>query len=306
MDNSLLSVREVYDYIQVEQNKSKAPSILLEDFIYFLNKAINNYCNIKYNTFNLNQQYTDDLKELIRTFEVASPKIKDGNDVLMQNNSNPLTPIPDITIPEEGKDIDFAVLSMKLPEDYYHLLNCVIKYGKSKITSTGKYEIYTIKTRQPYRVRRVTNESLAMTLNNYYYRPKPTNPYFILNNEVDSVQTTKINSVLNVYIGKFPKTHTVEKVAISYLMQPKRMEMSEDELYEVEDNSMKMEFPRYICYEIINILSGLIMINTGNPLVNNVLGFNKTIQPLGVDAQQVPPLSDNDASTQEQAQARQE
>lgn len=299
IDMNTMSVREVYEYIHVEQNKAKAPSLLLEDFLYFLNKAINNYANIKYNTFNLNQQYTDDLKELVRTYEVSSPKLKDGNNVLMQNNSDPLTQIADITVPVEGKDVDFAVVSLKLPKDYYHLLNCVIKYGKTEVVSNNRYEIYTIKTRSPYRVRRVTNESLAMTLNNYYYRPRPNNPYFILNNEVDSVEGTKINSVINIYIGKLPKTNKVDKVAISYLMMPKKMTLTEDELYEVEDNSMLMEFPRYICYEIINILTGLVMINTGNPNVSNVLGFNKTIQPIGLEQQQIPPLTDVDSSTQD-------
>ena len=294
------SIREVYDYVQVELNRAKAPSVTLEDFLYFLNKAINNYCNIKYNTFNLNQQFTDDLRELIRTYTVSSPKIKDGNNVIMQNNVDPLTPITPISGTDAGINIDYAVVSTELPGDYYHLIGCTIKYKRTAKPITSKrYEIYTIRTKIPYKVRRVTTDSLTMTLNNYYYRPKPNNPYFILNNEAYGSETKTVNPSVEIHIGKLPETHTVEKVSMTYFINPKKVEMTEDDLYSVEDTTEKMEFSRYICYEIINILIGLIMINTGNPLVGAVQSFNKTIQPINIPDIQIPPLADVDPSTQD-------
>jgi hypothetical protein len=39
----------------VELNKVEAPSILLEDFNYFFNKAITRYINKKYNIYDTNQ-----------------------------------------------------------------------------------------------------------------------------------------------------------------------------------------------------------------------------------------------------------
>lgn len=298
------SVREIYDYIQIELNKAKAPSITLEDFLYFLNKAINNYCNIKYNTFNINQQFTDDLRELIRTYTIASPKIKNGNDVIMQNNDDPLTPINPISNTDEGINIDYAVVSIELPANYYHLLGCTIKYKRtSKPITSKKYEIYTIRTIKPYKVRRVTTDSLTMTLNNYYYRPKPNNPYFILNNETFNTGSNVVKSNIEIHIGKLPETHTVEKASIMYFINPKKMFMAEDDLYSVEDTTEKMEFSRYICYEIINILIGLIMINSGNPLVGAVQSFNKTIQPVNIPDIQIPPLVDVDPSTQDSTTA---
>lgn len=298
------SVREIYDYIQIELNKAKAPSITLEDFLYFLNKAINNYCNIKYNTFNIDQQFTDDLRELVRTYTIASPKIKNGNDVIMQNNDDPLTPINPISNTDEGINIDYAVVSIELPANYYHLLGCTIKYKRtSKPITSKKYEIYTIRTIKPYKVRRVTTDSLTMTLNNYYYRPKPNNPYFILNNETFNTGSNVVKSNIEIHIGKLPETHTVEKASIMYFINPKKMFMAEDDLYSVEDTTEKMEFSRYICYEIINILIGLIMINSGNPLVGAVQSFNKTIQPVNIPDIQIPPLVDVDPSTQDSTTA---
>jgi hypothetical protein len=35
-----MTVREVYNYVLVELNKVQAPSVLLDDFVYLLNKAI--------------------------------------------------------------------------------------------------------------------------------------------------------------------------------------------------------------------------------------------------------------------------
>ena len=48
-------------------NKVQAPSILLEDFNYFFNKAINQYINKRYNIYDVNQQTTDDIRVLKST-----------------------------------------------------------------------------------------------------------------------------------------------------------------------------------------------------------------------------------------------
>ena len=50
-----------------EMNKTAAPSILLEDFNYLLNKAIYQYINKKYNIYDVNQQSTDDIRVLKST-----------------------------------------------------------------------------------------------------------------------------------------------------------------------------------------------------------------------------------------------
>ena len=40
-----MTIRQCYEYILVECNKVKAPQVLLEDFIYLFNKAIQQYIN---------------------------------------------------------------------------------------------------------------------------------------------------------------------------------------------------------------------------------------------------------------------
>ena len=44
-----MTIRQAYEYILVECNKVKAPQVLLEDFIYLFNKAIQQYINSVYN-----------------------------------------------------------------------------------------------------------------------------------------------------------------------------------------------------------------------------------------------------------------
>jgi hypothetical protein len=70
-----MTARQLYDGVLIELNKENAPNILLEDFNYFANKAINNYINKRYNIYDVNQQTTDDLRVLKATAMLKPTKI---------------------------------------------------------------------------------------------------------------------------------------------------------------------------------------------------------------------------------------
>ncbi len=57
-----MTARELYEYALIEVNKLEAPSLLLEDYNYFINKAVQQYINLVYNRYDVNQQSTDDLR----------------------------------------------------------------------------------------------------------------------------------------------------------------------------------------------------------------------------------------------------
>lgn len=59
-----MTERDLYDAALIEINKLEAPSMLLEDYNYFINKAIQQYINKAYNRYEINQQATDDLSAL--------------------------------------------------------------------------------------------------------------------------------------------------------------------------------------------------------------------------------------------------
>lgn len=54
----------LYDKALIEQNKHEAPTLLIEEYNYFINKAIYQYTNLTYARFDINQQASDDLRWL--------------------------------------------------------------------------------------------------------------------------------------------------------------------------------------------------------------------------------------------------
>ena len=44
-----MTSKQIFEYALVELNKREAPSLLLEDYNYFINKAVNQYINRVYN-----------------------------------------------------------------------------------------------------------------------------------------------------------------------------------------------------------------------------------------------------------------
>lgn len=53
--------------------------------------------------------------------------------------------------------------------------------------------------------------------------------------------------------------------------------ITQDELVSIEDNSQVLEFPDYVCYEIINIFIKLFLENIGDPRLQTVIPVNQTI-----------------------------
>lgn len=68
-----MTLRNAYEFALIESNKLKAPSILLEDFIYLFNKAIQQYVNSVYNRIEYNQQSSDDIS-FLQTISIIDTK----------------------------------------------------------------------------------------------------------------------------------------------------------------------------------------------------------------------------------------
>lgn len=58
---------DLYNHVLTELNSVEAASLLLEDFNYFANKAVQQYINKVYNRYDINQQSSDDLRVLKAT-----------------------------------------------------------------------------------------------------------------------------------------------------------------------------------------------------------------------------------------------
>ena len=53
--------------------------------------------------------------------------------------------------------------------------------------------------------------------------------------------------------------------------------MTQDEVLLPEDNTQTLEFPDYICYEIINIVTRLLLENASDPRLQTNIPINQTI-----------------------------
>ena len=70
-----MTARQLFEYALIELNKVQAPSLLLEDYNYFINKAVNQYINKVYNLYEINQQKSDDLR-VLKASAVLTPSLQ--------------------------------------------------------------------------------------------------------------------------------------------------------------------------------------------------------------------------------------
>ena len=150
-----MTSRQVFEAALIELNKVQAPSLILEDYNYFINKAVSQYINKMYNLYDVNQQKTDDLR-VLKSSTVLTPSV---------NN-------------DYGTSALFSkTYEVNLPDDYLHILNCVCEYTLSK-----SFKCYNSGDTVHFGAKRLTGDMWSQIINNYYMRPQYKNPYFYINN----------------------------------------------------------------------------------------------------------------------------
>lgn len=343
-----MTIRQVYEGVLTELNKVQAPSMLLEDFNYFANKAVNQYINKKYNVYDVNQQSTDDLRVLKSTcvLPVNAVTTKYGSnqtgDVISRNS------------------LYGATYEALLPDDYLHLLNCVCNYRVKK-----QFKCYDPNTYVQFGATRLTADLWGQIINNFYMKPSykkpyyylhnvnieaivPTNPYTTANTEgtdasfyVKTNDTTpqtgkryfvkKENAIekftgttfaantdyyenndgannlprvfklggiedvslvekptaqrlpntskvrIEIRTGKDLSIFELEDIYIDYIKAPQHLRLTQEQIDLTEDTSQMMEFPDYVCQEIINELTHLIMENSSDPRLQSHMPISMSI-----------------------------
>ena len=156
-----MSVRELYEGVLIEANKDNASNILLEDFNYFANKAINNYTNKRYNIYDISQQTTDDLRVLKATAMLKPTKVNDYTGLSMADGAN---------------------YEIVMPSDYLHLLNCICIY---KVKKT--FKCYNAGDTWRASAKRLTADMYSQVLDNFWNKPTYKNPYYYIHN-VNSIK----------------------------------------------------------------------------------------------------------------------
>lgn len=256
-----MTARQVYDYVLIELNKVEAPSQLLDDFVYFLNKAIITYTDKRYNLYEMNQQLTDDLGVLSATHPITSLTI---NNVSVQK----------------------ATYDAVLPADYFHMLDLM-----AEMTYLKRVECHKIADKVNVGVTKLKSGMMSGLLANYYLKPSVKKPYYYIHN-TDAL-TTLVNgervagdrkgfmSAIKIQIrcGDDATIAAPTKLYVDYLRVPKYLTLSQDEIDADLDTSQIMEFPDYACYEIIKELVALIMENASDQRLNTNIPINQAVAP---------------------------
>lgn len=151
-----MSARELYEGVLIELNKENAPNVLLEDFNYFANKAVNNFVNKRYNIYDINQQTTDDLRVLKATATLTPTKIHNYDGLSLANGAN---------------------YEIVMPSDYLHLLNCICIY---KVKKT--YKCYNAGDTWRSPAKRLTADMYSQVLDNFWNKPTYKKPYYYIHN----------------------------------------------------------------------------------------------------------------------------
>ena len=157
-----MTSRQLYEGVLIELNKSNAPNILLEDFNYFVNRAINQYINKRYNIYDVNQQTTDDLRVLKATALLTPYKVDAYNSLSLAN---------------------MATYAVDLPTDYLHLLNCIVIYNVKKT-----YKCYNAGDTWRAAATRLTADAYSQVLDNFWLKPTYKRPYYYIHNINTSAQ----------------------------------------------------------------------------------------------------------------------
>lgn len=236
-----MTIKECFRACLTELNKVQAPALLLDDFVYLFNKCVQKYQNKKYNQFEINQQLTDDLRVLMRTRRLKPNRSTDNTNVFGES------------------------YTVKLPEDYYHILNCICEF--QSINSQNKCG----NTESSFHIgaNKLDTSQWSSVITNYYMRPSVKRPYYYISNineelensEPDRIPKDKKQSVrygnskiptMEIKCGNQNNKYNLKYVYVDYLISPQYIKITQQELDSPEDKTQVLEFPDYVIYEIIN------------------------------------------------------
>lgn len=311
-----MTARQVYEGVLIELNKVEAPSLLLEDFNYLFNKAVYQYINTRYNIYDINQQTTDDVRVLKATAILPVKLAADaytgddvtGNGVIASNALYGAT--YEVILPSDYLHILNCVCNYKVKKQFKcYNPDSFVQFSARRLTSDLWSQIINNfymrpMYKRPYFYIHNVNTNVA----------NPTNPYQasansgtditsatasdgtttvtgglpktikIGNNAVDAVErsgqirfgnTSQVR--MEIRYGKDTSLFELVNVYIDYLKTPQNIRLTQEQLDLTEDTSQMMEFPDYVCQEIINVLVKLVMENSSDPRLQTHIPVNTTI-----------------------------
>jgi hypothetical protein len=180
------------------------------------------------------------------------------------------------------------------------MLNCVVQFNEDNSKSScnnGSKSTSSL-------ARKLTSDLYPSIINNAYFKPSPKNPYYrVIKNHADDVADVmsdilngktsidldkEVSNILNpcdkvdhdylldLRCGNTERYKPIY-VYIDYLKTPNIVMLTQEDLDNEQDNTSVMEFPDYICYEIINEFVKLLLENASDPRLQTNIPINQTI-----------------------------
>lgn len=342
-----MTARQIFEGMLTELSKVNAPSLLLEDFNYFFNKAINQYINKRYNIYDVNQQTTDDIR-VLKSTAILTPELASIKGYYSDVESGATSYLSEVH--KSIASLYGATYEVNLPKDYLHILNCICVYHVKK-----QFKCYDKDSYVQFAAKRLTSDTWSSIINDYYNRPLPTRPYYYihnvnLNNDgtlptspfstgsideegaitwadgandpsiitrghdmngtykvtssdgsegdnsnfqrtvqigngteslVERNSATRYGNPSNVRMeiryGRDNSLFELKQVFIDYIKVPQYIRLTQEQLDLTEDTSQIMEFPDYVCQEIINELVHIVMENTADPRLQSHIPVTQSI-----------------------------
>lgn len=313
-----MTARQVYTGVLIELNKVAAPSLLLEDFNYLFNKAVYQYVNKKYNFYDINQQSTDDVR-VLKASAMLKPVLAESTYGGISLTANSLySAVYEVNLPLDYLHILNCVCNYKVHKNYEcYNADTYVQFGAKRLTSDMWSQVINNfymrpSYKNPYYYLNNVNSTNAL----------PSNPVTIVGSgsispnttiqqttgtdgalptkitiggkSVDLVEKVGVHRYgnasqvrLEIRYGKDASIFELMDVFIDYLKTPQHIRLTQEQLELTEDTSQIMEFPDYVCQEIINELTHLFLENNSDPRLNTHIPVTQSIaNPAQAETQQ--------------------
>ena len=282
-------------------NKENAPNILLEDFNHFANKAINQYINKRYNIYDINQQTSDDLRVLKATALLTPQRVDNYDGLSLANNATYYVDLPSDYLHllnciciyvvkkkykcyNEGEtwraaatrltaDAYSQVLdnfwhkpSYKKPYYYIHNINSInaavpptnpISSGNgTDVTNLPTVDANGRTSDMPREINLGGNNTLDLVERSAEVR------YGNISKVRLEIRYGTDDSIFT--LGTYTPQGGTEmsgQIYIDYIKAPQNIRLTQYEIDHTEDYSQMLEFPDYVCQEILNELVHILMEN---------------------------------------------
>lgn len=265
-----MTEKEFHYKVQIAIDKVKTPNLLLEEHNHYANLAMNDWVKTAYQRYNTTQATSDELQVLkgiayYNVTNVTSTAIT--AQMILDNNT------PGVTV--TGQRTRHGI-SFQFPDNYYHLLKCNLG-----LTPKQNFKCYEQGLTTEFTCHRLTDDKAIET--NTYLKAKYTNPYvYIYNNNTfapyagSTIANRDRQPSFEIKTGLVEDMFNYTFIDVRYIRYPRVLNLTQSQLEGAGDTSNVMEFPDFICDEILKRMVAYVMERNSDPRTSSAFQVSNT------------------------------